>query len=387
MTQHQNVTLNSAVDACRRTAKRGSAFAGTLMIAGAVMASSALAEVTIRINSDTGGPPHPAAISIEIFKEKVEKAIPGSQVRTFFAGALYNIPEAIEAMTEGNLEMAWGQYGKTAQVDPYMSVVVGPMLVTTAGAANALDEFETVQMLNKRFADIHNVKIFGTAHLSFYMGAGSRKRLITPEDFSGMKIRSMGPAENAMLTAFGANPTTMAFGDVPPALETGVIDGLLTSLGGFNQVKEQAPFYSIAGINGIVGDYYYVAGSTKWWNSMKPEHQEIIGKILTDEIIPLQKKLNFCNDKRLIDQYGTDDPTKPGIYIMSDEQRETLAGKLGTATSDWIKSNSPKGAHEWVDKFKEEAAAAVKANPTGSNWLEKTNCEELAPIFAKYIKK
>jgi TRAP-type C4-dicarboxylate transport system substrate-binding protein len=261
------------------------------------------------------------------------------------------------------------------------------MLLTTAGAVNALDSFETVKMLEERFQKIHDVKVFGTAHLSFYMGAGSGTRLLKPEDFAGKKIRSMGPAENAMLKAFGANPTTMAFGDVPPALETGVIDGLLTSLGGFNQVKEQAPYFSIAGINGIVGDYYYIAAANKWWNKLKPEHQKTIEKIVVEEVLPMAKKLNYCNDKRLIDKYGTDDPSKPGIYIMSDEEREVLAGKLGSATADWIKANTPSGAHKWVDKFREEAKAAVKANPKGSNWLEQTNCEELAPIFAKYAKK
>ena len=40
----------------------------------------------------------------------------------------------------------------------------------------------------------------------------------------------MGPAENALLGALGANATTMAFGDVPPALQTGVIDGLTNKL-------------------------------------------------------------------------------------------------------------------------------------------------------------
>ncbi len=377
----------SKVSLVGRWAKRAGVAAGALALAGVAAVSGAQAEVTIRITSDTGGPPHPAAMSMEIFKEKVEKAIPGAQVRTFFSSALYKNPEAVEAMTEGNLEMAWGQFGKTAQVDPYMSVVVGPMLLTTTGAVNSLDDFDTVQMLKKRFNDIHDVKMFGTAHLSFYMGAGSGQRLLKPEDFAGKKIRSMGPAENAMLKAFGANPTTMAFGDVPPALETGVIDGLLTSLGGFNQVKEQAPFFSIAGINGIVGDYYYVAAANKWWNKLKPEHQQIIEKIVTEEILPLAKKLNYCNDKRLIDKYGTEDPSKPGIYIMSDAEKDVLAEKLGTATADWIKSNTPSGAHEWVDKFKDEAKAAVKANPSGSNWLEKTNCEELQPIFAKYTKK
>ena len=95
-------------------------------------------------------------------------------------------------MTEGNLEMAWGQFGKTAQVDPYMSVVVGPMLLTTTGAVNSLDDFDTVQMLKKRFNDVHDVTIFGTAHLSFYMGAGSGARLLTPDDFSGMAPVSPG---------------------------------------------------------------------------------------------------------------------------------------------------------------------------------------------------
>lgn len=371
----------------RRFASRALLLASAAVLAGAAMASSAQAEVTIRISSDTGGPPHPAAIAMEIFKEKVEEAIPGAEVRPFYSSALYNIPEAVEAMTEGNLEMAWGQFGKTAQVDPYMSVIVGPMQLTTVGAINALDDFETMQMLKERFEEVHGVKMFGSAHMSAYMGAGAGSRLIEPEDFQGKKIRSQGPVENTMLESWGANPTTMAFGDVPPALETGVIDGLLTSLGGWNQVKEQAPYFSIAGVNGLSGDYYYIAASQQWWDSLEPEHRETIERILTEELLPLSKQINYCNDKRLIDQYGTEDPSKPGIYILSDEEKQVLRERLGSATSDWIKSNTPAEADEWVEKFQEEAEAAVQANPPGSNWLESTNCEEIEPYFAKYTRQ
>ena len=70
-----------------------------------------------------------------------------------------------------------GQFGKTAQVDPYMNVVVGPMLLTTAGAINQLDNFETFKMLGKRFNDIRDVKLFGSAHLSFYR-VPVKKRLL-----------------------------------------------------------------------------------------------------------------------------------------------------------------------------------------------------------------
>lgn len=372
----------------RTLGKRLAALGCSVALATTLMVATAQAEVTIRVASDTAGLPHPAAIAMERLKDRVEEEIPGSSVRIFVSSSLYKIPEAIEAMTEGNLEMAWGQFGKTAQVDPYANVVVGPMLLTTPGAINALDSFETYKMLAQRFNDIHDITLFGTAHLSFYMGVGGRDgRLITPDDFSDKKMRSMGPAENALLSAFGSNPTTMAFGDVPPALETGVIDGLLTSLGGWNRVKEQAPYFSVAGINGIVGDYYYLAASNKWWNTVKPEHQAIIQKIVTEEVLPLAKDANFCNDKMLIDRFGTDDPAQPGIFVMSDAQAGVLAKQLGTATSDWIKANTPSGADEWVDKFAEEAKAAVAANPMGSSQLEKADCTEMGKLFAKYRKQ
>lgn len=371
----------------RSVGKRLATLGCSVALAGTLFAAQAQAEVTIRLASDTAGLPHPAAIAMEWLKERVEAEIPGSSVRIFVSSSLYKIPEAIEAMTEGNLEMAWGQFGKTAQVDPYANVVVGPMLLTTPGAINELDNFETYQMLVDRFKKIHDVTLFGTAHLSFYMGAGGKSRLLAPSDFEDRKIRSMGPAENAMLKAFGANPTTMAFGDVPPALETGVIDGLLTSLGGWNRVKEQAPFFSVAGVNGIVGDYYYLAASNKWWNRLKPEHQAIIQRIVQEEVLPLAKQANFCNDKMLIDRFGTKDPGKPGIFVMSDDQAKALAQKLGSATSDWIKDNTPSGADQWVDKFAEEAKAAVAKFPAGSSDLEATDCVEMAKLFDKYRPK
>jgi TRAP-type transport system periplasmic protein len=354
------------------------------LVAGLGGAAQAVEPVTIRLASDTAGLPHPAAIAMTLFGEKLAEEIPGSEVRTYFSAALYTIPEAIEALSEGNLEMAWGQFGKTASADPYMNVVVGPMLLTTPGAINALDETETFRMLVDRFRDVHGVKLFGSAHLSFYMGAGAGSRLIGPEDFAGKKIRSMGPAENALLQAFGASPVTMAFGDVPPALQTGIIDGLLTSLGGFNVVKEQTPYYTIAGINGIVGDYYWIGASYKWWNSLSDEQREIIGRLVVEEMLPWQKRANYCNDQRLISHFGTDDPSRPGIYILTPEESAALAAKLGSATADWIKSHTPSSADVWVDHFAKEARAAVEANPMGSNWLEQTNCEELEPFFARF---
>lgn len=363
------------------------AAAAGLVFAIASTPAPAAEPVNVRIVADLRGPPHPVGIAMEYFKARLAEEIPGSKVRTYYAGALYRIPEAIEAMTDGNLEMTWGQFGKSSQIEPYASVVIGAQLLSTPGAINQIDGFETFRMLQERFAKLHKVKIFASAHLSMYMGAGARFRLLKPGDFEGRKIRSMGPAENAALKAWGANPTTMAFGDVPPALQTGVIDGLLTTLGGFRNTKEQAPYFTVAGINGIVGDYYWVGASLGWWNSLAKDQRDAIENLMINDVIPFQKKLNWCNDRRLVDKYETKDPSKPGIYIMSAAESKALADKLGNATADWIKSNTPDGANEWVDKFIAEATAATAAHPMGSDPLERTDCGEMKKYFDKYVKK
>jgi len=364
---------------------------GTLITATTTIATSAeIKPINIRFAADLTGPPHPAGIAMQYFREKLAKRVPGSKVRIYYAGSLYNIPAAIEAMREGNLEMAWGQYGKSAQIDPYANIAVGPMLLTTPGAMNKIEGMAAVKMLKKRFADLHGIHIFANAHLSMYMGAGSGSRLLRPSDFKGKKIRSMGPAENSSLSAWGANPTTMAFGDVPPALQTGVIDGLLTSLGGFNVTKDQAPFFTVAGINGIVGDYYTITGSMKWWKSLEQNQRDAINDILLNDVVPFQKKMNWCNDKRLIDKYETKDPSKPGIYIMTPAEAKALADAMGDAHKNYVYGTTPDDANKWVDSFHNEAAALVAANPLGSDPLEKTDCKKMAKWFThykKYVKK
>ncbi len=362
---------------------------GALAMTLALPASAAdkAQKVNIRFASDIVPPPHPAAIAQVYFGEELVKLIPGSTVRMYPAGSLYKIPEAVEAMTDGNLEMTWGQFGKTSQIDPYMATVNGPMLLTTPGAMNQMEHFSTYKALVKRFKDAHGIKIFGVGFLSMYIGIGGREPLRTINEFSGKKLRSMGPAENVALERWGASAVTMAFGDVPPALETKVIDGLATSLGGFISTKDQAPYFTVAGINGISGDYYWIGASYKWWNRLNKPTQNIIETLMVKKVIPFQKAANWCYDKRVLKKYETKDPTKPGVYVLSPKELEAFAAKLGDATADWIKTKTPKDANKLIDDFVRDARAASKAHPLGTDPLEKTDCSKYEPWFPRYAKK
>ena len=54
--------------------------------------------VVLRFVGDFTGPPHPAGIAMKHFGDRLPQVIPGSEARLYFAGALYTIPEAFEAM-------------------------------------------------------------------------------------------------------------------------------------------------------------------------------------------------------------------------------------------------------------------------------------------------
>lgn len=349
--------------------------------------AAAVEPIKMRWASDHSGPPHPAAIAEVYFAEKLEEKVPGSKVQIYWAKSLYDIPKGVKALTQGNLEMLTGQFGKTASVEPYANVVLGAGKLTTPGAIGKLDTTLTYKAIADLMNKKHGITLLASGDMSMYMGVGGTKgRYLSPEDFQGNKIRSMGPAENALLSALGANPQSMAFGEVPPALQTGVIDGLLTSLGGFNATKEQAPYFTVAGLNGIVGDYYWFGASQRWWNKLSKAQQAAVTDVFFNDFLPFQRAINYCADQRMVKQYGTTDKTKPGIYIMSPEEAAAIKKAEGGATNKWIKSKVDEKGAALVNAFELEAAQLVAANPMGSSELEMIDCSKYDDVFARYSK-
>jgi TRAP-type C4-dicarboxylate transport system substrate-binding protein len=353
---------------------------------GAIAALPAAAQdkikpVVLRFAADFPPPPHPAGLAMQYFAKRLPEVIPGSEARLYFAGALYTVPEAFEAMRQGNLEMTWMQVGKAAPVDPWMMSLVGPGILTTVGAVDKLEQTETYKMLIDRLQKNQAIKVFGAGHMSFGMGVGGKKRYQKPEDFVGRKVRSMGPVENASLEAWRANPVVMGFGEVPSALESGVIDGLMTSLGGWNSVREQAPFFTMGGAGAFIGDYYMVSASRRWWDRRLDASQRAALEKLIVETLQVQKEYNWCFDKMAYDKYGTKDPSKPGIYWMTPQEVDAMVTAMGDKPSNYVKSKTPEAANKWVDNFIKEGRALSRANPTGSSWIEKVDCSKHASVI------
>ncbi|MDA9314493.1 hypothetical protein N9Q79_01855, partial [Alphaproteobacteria bacterium] len=118
------------------------------------------------------------------------------------------------------------------------------------------------------------------------------------------------------------------------ALESGVIDGVITSIGGWRAITEQTPYYTVAGISTVAFDTYWVGASSKWMSKYNKTTQNKIRSLVNDTIA-YQNKLNWCNDQFAINKYKTKDPSKPGIYQASAAEAAPLQKAIGTNVADF----------------------------------------------------
>ena len=348
--------------------------------------AESLQKVMIRISADIPPPPMPTSVAMEWFKQKVESEFPsGSKVRIYYAGALYKDPDAMTAMSQGNLEMGWLVAGKTAATDIWLSIPGQPGVLTTAGAVHDLINQPTGKMLQKRLKDKHNIEMFGFSDISFALGMAGKQRLLTLKTMKDRKIRTFAAGVNPTVSSWGASPVVMSFGDVPSALESGVIDGVITSIGGWRAITEQTPYYTIAGISTVAFDTYWVGASSKWMSKYNKTTQNKIRSLVNDTIA-YQNKLNWCNDQFAINKYKTTDPSKPGIYQATAAEAAPLQKAIGTNVADFLKGKLPDEADAWVDRYlKDGKAASIKFGP-GADPVHKLDCSKYKDLLSKKKK-
>lgn len=348
--------------------------AATAFATAAVPARAELEKVIIRVSADLPPPPHPTAVAMEWFKDQVEATFPeGSEVRNFYAGALYKDPDAMMAMTQGSLEMAWIMSGKSAAVDEWFGIVGQPGVLTTVAAIHDLSNLSTGKMLLDRLRKKHFIEPFGFADLSFALSMAGKERLLTLDSFKGKKIRTFAASLNPVVASWGASPVVMSFGDVPSALESGVLDGVITSIGGWRSITEQTPYYTIAGISTVTFDNYWVGASKAWFDNLNADSQakirELIGGAMT-----YQDELNWCNDQFAIREFKAEKPSDPGIYVATPAEAKPLQEAIGNNVSEYLKGRLPEEAHAWVDTFQKEGRAASERLASGTDPVESLDC-------------
>jgi len=127
-----------------------------------------------------------------------------------------------------------------------------PEFCFDVGAIWSIDEFFAVMhggaldILNKQTVS-ESIRIVGFFPLMNYYAVSMKSEHVkTLEDMKGKKIRGMGGAANLFLKDVGAGIVTLPMSEVPPALQTGVVEGIHTGMAGLYAMNlwDVAPYFT-----------------------------------------------------------------------------------------------------------------------------------------------
>ncbi|MDF2373045.1 MAG: TRAP transporter substrate-binding protein DctP [Rhizobiaceae bacterium] len=256
-------------------------------------------EVTIRFPVEYSLEITPGAANKE-FKQIVEERSNGRiEVKFFPSGSLYRGLDLVQAILRGDAEMTTLISAYWSALAPRSAVSELPYAFPTKQSFyNAIDD----KFFERVYAETEEKGATVIGILPFdYLVPGTRETpLVKPEDMAGLKFRGLGKVNLAMLQKLNAKPVSINFGEISPAIQQGLIDGLNVPTDSYTVYKWQesirhvtyAPYYMA---------FYPWTVNTAWWNGLDPELRGIIQTAATEVAEKHRKRSEEASDQALED--------------------------------------------------------------------------------------
>ncbi len=154
--------------------------------------------------------------------------------------------------------------------------LIAPMLYTDMRQYSYVCDSDIVKAMCQDVEDNYGIHVLALDMNLGFRSMTTNKEIYTPDDLKGMKIRvPNSPMYVNTLTAMGATPVAMAFGETISAVQQGVVDGLEGNLNAYstNGSAEVAKVMSFTNhLIGTCGAYINI----DVWNSIPEEYRNII---------------------------------------------------------------------------------------------------------------
>lgn len=165
-------------------------------------------------------------LGVKAFAEKLNELSNGKyQVTEAPAGQLGGERDLIEGLQIGSVDLAIVASAPLANFVPEISIFDLPFLFKDYEHARTVLDGEIGDELLKK-VDGHGLHALAWSENGFRNLTNSKHAVSEPADLVGLKIRTMeNRLQMAAFAGMGASPTPMAFNELIPALQQGVVDG------------------------------------------------------------------------------------------------------------------------------------------------------------------
>ena len=249
--------------------------------AGAASAACDAGELVIKFSHVTNTDRHPKGIAASLLQQRVNDEMNGTAcMEVFPQSTLYNDNQVLEALLQGDVQLAAPSLSKFEQFTKQFRIFDLPFMFKNIDAVDAFQSSETGQAMKE------SMTRRGLLGLQFWHNGmknmSANKPLISPSDANGLKFRVQNSdVLKAQMAAIGGSPQPMAFSEVYGALQTGVVDGQENT---WSNIYGQKFFEVQDGVtetnHGIID--YLVVTSTDFWDSLEDDTRDQFATILQE---------------------------------------------------------------------------------------------------------
>lgn len=326
------------------------AAAAALVVTGATGAQAACdeGELVIKFSHVTNTDRHPKGIAATLLAERVNAEMDGKACMEVFPNStLYNDDQVLEAMLQGDVQLAAPSLSKFEQFTKQFRIFDLPFMFKDIDAVNAFQQSDTGQEMKE------SMTRRGLLGLAFWHNGmkqmSANKPLVDPGDAEGLKFRVQNSEVlKAQMAALGGSPQPMAFSEVYGALQTGVVDGQENT---WSNIYGQKFFEVQDGItetnHGVID--YLVVTNVDWWEGLDADVRDQLGTIIA-EVTETRNaesfKVNQEARQAIIDAGGT-------VRELTAEQRAAWVATMKPVWDQFVDD---------VGQDKIDAAQAINSN-------------------------
>ena len=271
------------------------------------------------------------------YAKEVEQLTDGQVKITVYAGGALGGPlEQWDMAVGGIADISFFMPGYTAGRFPRSTVFDLPLIgggttmVNTAIAQGVYDKYIAPDYKDAKML-IYFVSEPFTIHTS-------KKKVSSMADMKGLKFRSSGAVQSAMVKRLGGSPVGMPITEVYTSLEKGVIDGVVTAFTAMVSFRlYDVSKYSIQA--GLTATPMAVAMNQKTWNSLPPDIQKVFDSLSRRYAFEAAAAYDEDYDKAI--QRGKS--LGKEIYPLSAGELKKWENQLAPMYNDWAADMKSKG--------------------------------------------
>ncbi|MGO1173082.1 MAG: TRAP transporter substrate-binding protein [Actinomycetaceae bacterium] len=271
-------------------------------------------------------------------------------VETFPGGTLLSAGDIYDGVSQGVVDIGLDSPAYDTERFPFASVINQPIGMENAQVASATFLDLLLEYEPEEFSDYVVITAFTTEPAYIQ----SEQPITTAADFAGVSLRSSGAAVPT-LEAFGANPVGLSMADVAENLQTGVIDGYISS-------REVMRDFSLAELVSYVTDYPFGV-SNSFVAVMDREAFEALPQDVQDVILELRGEMSTfaaeLHDGENVADALTFAQEEQGVEIVdvAEDERADWDGTMDGLADEWVAAHEGANfdAQEVLDRMRELA--------------------------------